>query len=742
MVPRCAPISRPVWSSFTCFPLKVAGETSGHSALAPSVAFRRLSHSRLDSSHLAVNQSPGEDRLALAIQKPNITEVAEGTVTVQFTSGPNAFSHPFMVSCYNNTVGVPTTDCGAVVREGRTKLGFVSGTLSKTYSDVVVEVNGIPSNTEVDCFVSISGEPFGVVTKCQYAGTVTTPVSIRASVTAQSTGDPTELLVQAFNTSRALILDDAFGNTSDRSAVPVTLAVQCLSGGASGCDGSDPTLWTATTEATLFPPGSGQVVTGLVPNTEYGCFIALSYEEDGSTKYACSEPQTTAVADTMVAAPTATSVTVSGTTSPTTELVVSGTATVQGNVKIIENKVQCIDATLTTPSVCDTTGATPWVTANDLATGQVVQNLTPNTNYVCFAAATYNDNGTQYACSGPSSTSATEVAAPSSIATNPGANPATQIEVSATAAASGEVQTLGYAVQCIKTADVVNGACDPSGTNGPWQAATENELASGVQYPSSGALDASTAYTCFSAATYNNGSPQYACSAGSSITTGALDFYLAGNGVTVLCPNAAVGDSGDVVIGGTPTTFTKRDYAGMLALRNANDFAAMAATCTTGITTFFELFFNKATFDEDISHFDTSSITNTRNMFYGCAEFDGDIGDWDVSSVETMRYVPVHTHRTALLLFQYIYMTLTRAPRSLFRQVYVWWCLEVQSATCQVADVIGDQHAAHVCIVLVRSIARSPSVSDLHHVLACMSGSLEPLSSTRTFPTGQSTRQS
>jgi hypothetical protein len=128
------------------------------------------------------------------------------------------------------------------------------------------------------------------------------------------------------------------------------------------------------------------------------CFVAATYDDNGTTQYACSAPS--ALTATAVAAPTAS-------TAPgpdaASQILVSGTST-NGDAVPITYKVQCLDTSGSTPpTACDTTGA--WVdVATSLPLGQVVGSLTPNENYVCFAAATYEYNGTtQYACSAESS---------------------------------------------------------------------------------------------------------------------------------------------------------------------------------------------------------------------------------------------------------------------------------------------------------------------------------------------------
>jgi len=60
-------------------------------------------------------------------------------------------------------------------------------------------------------------------------------------------------------------------------------------------------------------------------------------------------------------------------------------------------------------------------------------------------------------------------------------------------------------------------------------------------------------------------------------------FYLADNGVTVLCPEAAVGDAREV----NGVLYTKRDRAALDLLVAASpdtDEVELARSCTTGVT--------------------------------------------------------------------------------------------------------------------------------------------------------------
>jgi len=107
--------------------------------------------------------------------------------------------------------------------------------------------------------------------------------------------------------------------------------------------------------------------------------------------------------------------------------------------------------------------------------------------------------------------------------------------------------------------------------------------------------------------------------------SGSNLFFLHSNGVTILCPNAAVGSSG--IVNGI--TYTKRNSTQL----NSNN---AAQACTSGITDLSGHFLNASDFNEDISSWDVSSVVNMREMFYGATSFNRDISHWDVSSVTSM----------------------------------------------------------------------------------------------------------
>ena len=109
-------------------------------------------------------------------------------------------------------------------------------------------------------------------------------------------------------------------------------------------------------------------------------------------------------------------------------------------------------------------------------------------------------------------------------------------------------------------------------------------------------------------------------------------FYLASNGVTVLCPDAKLGDLG--VENGI--TYTKRSRIELDEFIDAEDWTAVANTCTSGITNMDSLFYSNRSFNGDISNWDVSNVTNMSWMFFEASSFNQDIGEWDVSNVKNM----------------------------------------------------------------------------------------------------------
>jgi surface protein len=87
-------------------------------------------------------------------------------------------------------------------------------------------------------------------------------------------------------------------------------------------------------------------------------------------------------------------------------------------------------------------------------------------------------------------------------------------------------------------------------------------------------------------------------------------YYVAPNGVTVMCPGVKVGDTFDI----NGVTYTKVDSTTLTSL--AEDSSPQLTTsCTTGITSMSYLFQGYEKFNVDISSWDTSSVTTMYHLF-------------------------------------------------------------------------------------------------------------------------------
>lgn len=114
-------------------------------------------------------------------------------------------------------------------------------------------------------------------------------------------------------------------------------------------------------------------------------------------------------------------------------------------------------------------------------------------------------------------------------------------------------------------------------------------------------------------------------------------FEIAPNGVTCLCPNANIGDSGTVTINNEQKTFTKRNRSQLMELIN-NDIndPEIALTCTTYIQDMSYLFQDKTSFNQDISSWDVSNVTNMQRIFHEARIFNQNIEYWKVGNVTNM----------------------------------------------------------------------------------------------------------
>lgn len=107
------------------------------------------------------------------------------------------------------------------------------------------------------------------------------------------------------------------------------------------------------------------------------------------------------------------------------------------------------------------------------------------------------------------------------------------------------------------------------------------------------------------------------------------NFYLHENGVTVMCPDAEVGETG--VVDGVEYEAVDRD----LLNHRKNDEADLSKVCTSHIVELNWLFL-APDFDQDIGNWDVSNVNYMNGTFAYASSFNQDIGDWDVSNVDRM----------------------------------------------------------------------------------------------------------
>ena len=110
-------------------------------------------------------------------------------------------------------------------------------------------------------------------------------------------------------------------------------------------------------------------------------------------------------------------------------------------------------------------------------------------------------------------------------------------------------------------------------------------------------------------------------------------FFLDSNGVTIKCTGCVAGDTG--IVGGL--TYTAHDNTSINA-KSIGD-TDWNRVVTSLVTDTSDLFFNQATFNQDISSWDTSNVTDMSSMFKEARLFNRDIGSWNTSNVTTMEFM-------------------------------------------------------------------------------------------------------
>jgi uncharacterized repeat protein (TIGR02543 family) len=123
-----------------------------------------------------------------------------------------------------------------------------------------------------------------------------------------------------------------------------------------------------------------------------------------------------------------------------------------------------------------------------------------------------------------------------------------------------------------------------------------------------------------------------------NITANFMQYiYLDSNGITIKCPNAAIGYT-EVINGVTYTVVDNTTIRTEIANGNCN-LCTTLVTNMTGDSNTYSNFFNDESFNSNIGFWDTSNVTDMSSMFYGATAFNQNIGSWDTSSVTSMNSI-------------------------------------------------------------------------------------------------------
>ena len=372
--------------------------------------------------------------------------------------------------------------------------------------------------------MEVGGGPIGFVGYCQYAGlTTTTPVApspspSTGSLSVRPTGVPGQLLVffQSSAGRDALLPDSA-------RTYAVTDQVQCLPSPVTECDTSSPDLWTDAP----FLYTEGQVVSGLLPNTDYTCFASATYVKDGVTTYTCAAAEVSENDDVVLLPPTPPGMpTVTSGSEVTSEIVVAAAQPTgpQGDAQpVLGYAVQCLDASVSLPTACSTDGAwSSTVDANSLAAGVLVDSLAANTRYVCFAATVYGASGSEkYSCSIASDSLSTLPGPPTGAAISNPTHQSLEVVADLPDPVNGDAATVqGYAFQCLPAS-----AADECSQAGTWFPSSAPFASVPTTPMTVSGLESETAYKCWAATVVGDSRPlTYYCS-DHAAESSTLPFY-------------------------------------------------------------------------------------------------------------------------------------------------------------------------------------------------------------------------
>ena len=348
--------------------------------------------------------------------------------------------------------------------------------------------------------------------------------------------------------------------------VDATLKYACVpyDGGAATCPDADAVGangWSAL-----------GTITGLTAGDTYTCF-AGEFSATASPIYRVCSSGGDATASPLNA-PTVSAT--SGLVVGQVEVTAQGASPANINTEL---KVACAPYAGSVAPSCPSTGNTwqtyvtgPMQVLTDAAGSALVSGI----RYSCFSAEFSDINSDIYSCSDPSDVIAAMNPPTVSAATGlvGGA-----VSVTGTAASPPNPGTTTLKVACVDE----DGVCPDVGAPG-WVAVGTSGTAEQVAKLSDGSTDlvGGTTYTCWSA---EFDATSRVCSTTGVDATPPL-FYKAANDVTILCPGAAVGDTGSV----DGVEYTKRNRDQLRSLVQGNQ-ADLVTSCTSGVTDMSGMFF-------------------------------------------------------------------------------------------------------------------------------------------------------
>jgi surface protein len=520
------------------------------------------------------------------ISAPSSTSSGLIRVVVNDLGGDNRCSVRSITIRYSgNTIGsVPKTETVDASYPGLTSEGILLSLQVRGYNSIYA-VGTCSSGSET--------------TEISNQLSVFNSVSKSSTSISPAPGQPGFITASNIDASSAVIswLDGRVGNPQE------TYSIRCVASAVSVCTDSG-------VDVTGIPRGTqSKSVPGLASNTTYSCWVKASNDQG---QVCSTEP---AVFTTLSASVGPTNVAVTAVSNTTATI--SWLDGVAGNPQETYN-VSCVPGS--SPSCPSSLGISTGATG--IARGTLsgtVTGLDPNTSYTCYVQA---QNEVATVCSDPPVALTTWISpgAPSNVQN--ASVGGTEATITWDDGLRGTPEET-YSVLCVDS--VVQTCPTTSGVN-------VTGLSRGTESAIVNGLSSDTQYSCWVKASNDQGQ---ACSAAPAVFKIDPKFYLASNGVTILCPNAAVGESGTV----NSTTYTKRDNAGVKDLLNASNYTELSTTCTSGVTSMNYFLRGKQNFNEDIGSWDTSSVTDMTRMFYNSKVFNQDIGSWDTSSVTSMGYM-------------------------------------------------------------------------------------------------------